>query len=213
MIARSTLFAAALATAVCLAPSASRAQDSRLLQRLPPDARVEVEALLDSARQADIPAEPLVDRALEGASKGASGDRIVAAVRRYASELETARRALGSEAAPPELVAGASALRAGADEEALARLRRVRRGRPVTVAAAVVADLVAVGVPADSAISTVLALAERVDDKSFLALRRNVERDIELGASPVAALNIRSELIQGASGADQAQNSPGPRKP
>src|SRR2546426_5161735 len=47
----------------------------------------------------------LVQRALEGATKRASGDLIVAAVRRLAVDLGHARDALGSTASPAELTA------------------------------------------------------------------------------------------------------------
>src|SRR2546430_14518124 len=74
-------------------------------------------ALVDSAHTAMLPTEPLVQRALEGATKRASGDAIVAAVRRLAADLGHARDALGSTASPAELTAGAAALRAGASQE------------------------------------------------------------------------------------------------
>ncbi|MGD2135154.1 MAG: hypothetical protein PVF27_03295, partial [Gemmatimonadales bacterium] len=88
-------------------------QDPRL-ERLPEEARAEVEALVQAARADRLPTEPLIDRALEGASKGADSRLIVAAVRSLASELATAREALGRQSDSAELVAGASALHAGA---------------------------------------------------------------------------------------------------
>ncbi|MGH7560969.1 MAG: hypothetical protein ACRENB_08110, partial [Gemmatimonadales bacterium] len=84
-----------------------------------------------------------------------------------------------------------SALRAGARADDLARLRRRRSGSPLTIAAAVLADLVAAGVPADTAVGAVLALAREAEDAEYVAFRRNVQRDIELGASPAAALGVR----------------------
>src|SRR5262245_37855211 len=112
--------------------SASQAQDPRLARRLEATALAQVTLVLDSARLAGLPTEPLVDRALEGASKGASGERIAAAVRKLAADLATAQRALnGGDAA--ELEAGASALRAGVSVEALARLRQSRSHEPLTV--------------------------------------------------------------------------------
>jgi hypothetical protein len=57
----------------------------------------------------------------------------------------------------------------------------------------VLADLVAVGVPADTAVVAVLALAAVVDDAQYIAFRQSVARDIALGASPVAALGVRLE--------------------
>ena len=195
-------------------PHQADAQEPRLQGRLPDDVRVEVDVVLTQAREAGLPTEPLVDRALEGATKGASGERILAAVRRLAGELETARDAMGPSARSEELAAGASALRAGAAQEDLGRLRRTRPGQSLTVAAAVLADLVAVGVPVDSAVAAVLVLAGAADDADYIAFRRNVERDVALGASPVAALGVRLDaaaeaiLDQGA-----GRTSATPRKP
>lgn len=203
----------AVQAAMAVAGSAAVAQEPRLQGRLPDPTREAVDALLDSARAVGLPTEPLVDRALEGASKGASGDRIVAAVGRLAAELETARTALGDHAAAEELTAGASALRAGAEPDALVRLRRSRPGQSLTVAASVLADLVAVGVPVDTAVSAVLTLAT-VDDADYIAFRRNVERDVALGASPVAALGVRLDAAAEADlGTGARGPSAAPRKP
>jgi hypothetical protein len=159
-----------------------------------------------------LPTEPLVDRALEGVAKGADPDRILAAVRRLSGELYSAFDALGPRSSTAEIVAGASAIRAGARAEDLAYLRELRADQPLTVATATLADLVAVGVPADTAVAAVIALAEEADDAQYVAFRRNVERDIALGASPVTALGVRLEAA-----ADLANQSlpqrPRPRKP
>jgi hypothetical protein len=183
--------AALLLLGACVIGRGAAAQEARLVGRLAPAARAEVQTVLDSARREGLPLEPLVDRALEGAAKGADDARIVAAVRRLANELAAAREAFGPGVADAEVAAGASALRAGARGENLQRLRRLRPGQSVTVAAAVLTDLVALGIPADTATAAVLALAERADDATYLAFRRNVERDVALGATPVAALTYR----------------------
>lgn len=184
-----------LSTLGAVAPPVASAQEPRLVGRLPDAVRVQVDSVLDSAGAVGLPAEPLVDRALEGAAKGASGDLIVSAVRRLWDELRIAREAFGDKASPGELIAGASALRAGARQADLAQLRTLRPGQQLTVAAAVLADLVAVGVPADTAIAAVLALAPATGDAEYMAFRRNVERDIALGASPAAALGVRLQAV------------------
>ncbi|HEV8264373.1 MAG TPA: hypothetical protein VGQ06_05435 [Gemmatimonadales bacterium] len=163
----------------------AQAQEPRL-ERLDSAARAPVAAVLDSARAAGLPVEPLLQRALEGTIKHAAPDRVVAAVRRLAGDLGRAREALGVSAAPAELEAGAAALRAGASPAVLAQLRRARR-QPLTVPLAVLADLVASGVPVDSAASAVLMLAGSVRDADLIEFRRAVERDIALGASPATA--------------------------
>jgi len=164
-------------------------QDPRL-ERLDPDTRAAVAAVVDSAQGVGLPVEPIIQRALEGATKGASGTRIVAAVRRLAADLGTARTALGTSAAEAELEAAVAALRAGATPDVLANLRDVRRP-PLTIALSVLADLVASGVSADSAAAAVLALAPKARDADLVEFRRAVERDIALGAPPGAATSVR----------------------
>jgi len=185
-------------------------QDPRL-ERLDPDTRVAVAAVVDSAHGVGLPVEPIIQRALEGVTKGASGARIVAAVRRLAVDLGAARTSLGTSASEAELEAAVAALRAGATPQILVHLRDVRRP-PLTVALSVLADLVASGVPADSAAAAVLALAPKARDADLLEFRRAVERDIALGAPPAAATSVRVN----AGAADQANpptGSPPTRRP
>ena len=174
-----------MAAILVTAPAAAQQVDPRL-ERLDAATRPVVAALVDSARTASLPTEPLVQRALEGATKGAPEGVIVAAVRRLAVDLGRAREALGSTASPAELSAGAAALRAGASQTTLTELRLARR-EPLIVPLAVLADLVASGVPVDSAAAAVLALAARARDADLVEFRRAVERDIALGAPPAAA--------------------------
>lgn len=184
-------------------------QEPRLSGRVPEAVRARVDAMLDAARARGLPVEPLVDRALEGAAKGAPPAAIVAAVTRLRDELMVVRDAFGETATTAELTAGASALRAGAGADDLVRLRRLRPGRPLTVAAAVMADLVAAGVAADTAVGAVLALANNADDADYVAFRRNVQRDIELGASPAAALAVRIRSATDLSSVPGSEATPG----
>ncbi len=185
------------------------AQDPRL-ERLDPDTRSAVVALMDSARGDGLPVEPLIQRALEGATKSAPGARIVAAVRRLTLDLGTARTALGTDASSPELEAGVAALRAGATPQVLTQLRTVRRP-PLTMALSVLADLVASGVPADSAAAAVLTLAPKARDADLVEFRRAVERDIALGAPPGAASSVR--VNAGANTmSDVGSSTPPPRR-
>ncbi|MGH8622788.1 MAG: hypothetical protein ACRET3_11660 [Burkholderiales bacterium] len=172
-------------TALVLVIAQNPALDPRY-ERLDPDTRARVVAIVDSARGVGFPSEPLIQRALEGTTKNAAGDRIVAAVRRLVVDLGTARQALGSNATTAELEAGVAALRAGATPAILTRRSDVRRP-PITMALAVLADLVASGVPADSAAAAILVLAPTARDADLVEFRRAVERDIALGASPAVA--------------------------
>ncbi|HEV2672168.1 MAG TPA: hypothetical protein VGU74_13820 [Gemmatimonadales bacterium] len=176
-------------TALLLVIAQNPAQDPRY-ERLDPETRARVVAIVDSARLAGLPSEPLIHRALEGALKNAGRERIVIAVHRLAADLGTARDALGTKATPPELEAGVAALRAGATPAVLTRIRDVRRP-PVTMALAVLADLVASGVPADSAAAALLVLAPTARDADLVEFRHAVERDIALGAPPAAATSVQ----------------------
>lgn len=199
MSARVRIAAAALAAAA-FAGSArgARAQDARAIDdRLSPAARAAVQAIADSARAEGLPGDPLLLKALEGASKGASDARIIAAVRTLHDELREARRLVGASAGADELTAAASALRAGVAPAAVARLRASRPDAPITVPLAVLTDLIARGVPADTAASLIHELAERgAPDDGFFALRTGVERDIMAGAAPVGAATARARQVR-----------------
>ncbi|CAN5705674.1 hypothetical protein BH24GEM1_BH24GEM1_14970 [soil metagenome] len=158
------------------APAAASAQDARLVERLDSATAASVQQVVDSARDAGLPTEPLVQKALEGGTLGANGERIVVAVEALRGQLGRARDALGGGASEAELTAAAGALRAGLPAVALRRLQSLRSGRPLVVPIAVLTDLVAEGVPAEQATRSVLDLARegRTDDE-FVELRRQVQ--------------------------------------
>lgn len=154
---------AALVVACVLAiPAALPAQagsQPRLAGRLDAGTATAVSRVIDSAATSGVPSDPLIAKALEGASKHATGDRIVLAVRGLAADLASARGALGRSASDADVVAGASALRAGASTAVLGQIRAARGSAPLLVPLATLADLVAQGIPVDRAAATVLGLA------------------------------------------------------
>jgi hypothetical protein len=157
-------------------PAVGAAQDPRLEARLDSTTRARVEAALASARAEGLPTEPLVQKALEGASKGAPGPRIVDAVATVFADLHRARAALGQAAAEDELVAAAAALRAGATPSMIVEMRRVAPRGAVAVPLAVFTDLVAGGMETDAAWRSVAELARKGgDDEAFLRLRDQLE--------------------------------------
>ena len=181
---------------LALGPRALAAQDARLDARLDASTRDAVVAIVDSARGAGVPSEPLVQKALEGASKHADDARILAAVRMLARELGDARAALGPSSSDAEVVAGASAMHAGIAPAALTRMRAARAQGSLTVALAVLADLVARGVPGDTATSVISALTVAgAPDAELLRFRQGVERDIAQGATPAAALGVQARTV------------------
>jgi hypothetical protein len=210
------VIAAAAAVSLSSLPAAAQGPgtaEGRLRGRLDAQTRAAVLAIVDSARTVGLPVEPLVDKALEGASKGAGGARIVAAVRTLSTELAGARDVLGDDAAASEVAAAAGALHIGVRPEEIARLRVSRSRQPLTVALGVLSDLVARGVPTDTATMAVTVLVDaRVADDELVDFRRSVERDIALGAPPAAAAagRLTSERFN-ESTLGAAPSSDGPR--
>jgi hypothetical protein len=186
------------------------AQDPRL-SRLDRRVQAEVAALVDTARSLGIPSEPVVDKALEGAAKRAPNDRIITVVRSRFRELVGARGALGSGALDAEIIAAADALHAGANAQVITALRTRRPGAPLTIPLAVLADLIARGVPADTASAAVLALATTpATDAQFAALRDDIERDSAKGAPPALAAGLRTRGVPPGSRIPIATDAAGP---
>jgi hypothetical protein len=196
-----------LTLALCAVPAALHSQDPRLEGRLDPATQAAVGALVDSARAVGLPTEPIIDKALEGATKHASGERIVVALRNLTADLRTARAALGPKAPDADVIAGATAIRAGAQADLLDHLGRARGGSGLAVPLAVLSDLVARGVPIDTAASVVLNLAQRgASDADFAGLEQGVARDIGAGAPPGVAAAVRAH----AGGTGAADHGGGP---
>lgn len=189
------LVAALLLAAPPVAAQVVRTPEARLAGRLDDETRRLVLAQVDSADQAGLPVDPLVARALEGSAKRGRGSAIVGAVRELRGLLATSRQLLGRSATAPELGAGAAALQARVQPSVLAALRRARPAGPLTVPLSVLTDLVSLGVPADTAARTVLALA-RVEDAALVAFQRDVERDIGIGALPSVAASVRAAGLE-----------------
>jgi hypothetical protein len=166
------------------------------LTRLDSTTRIIVAAVVDSARRTRLPTEPLVDKALEGAQKGADGNRIVTAVRGLYAELRSARAALGTGAAADEINAGANALHGGMPMRTLSQLRSVSQhaGRArVTLPLTVYTDLIARAVPPPVASDVVLSLARAgLRDGDYALFQRNVRLDIENGADAATAAQTRA---------------------
>lgn len=154
-----------------LVPTMLAAQDARLVARLPKATAARVAVLVDSARAEGLPTEPLILRALEGASKGAPEQRIVFALDGLRDALRGARGVLGPSAAPDDLAIAASALQAGVPKERVAELSQWRNGRSLTAPLGAYLDLVARGVPAERAWSQVSTLAQRrAPDRDYVGL-------------------------------------------
>ncbi len=170
--------------------------DTRLEARLPAEARAGVRTVIDSARARGLPVEPLVQKALEGASRGANPQLIVRAVTSLSERLASARGALGPSSTETELVAAAGALTVGVPNATLRDLRRSQPDRSVALPLVVLADIVQRGVPVDTASSVIMSLSRAgMQEAEFHSLRQAVMQDIGSGANPAAAAATRAQGI------------------
>lgn len=194
-----------------------RDDEARLRARLGLETTQQVMAIVREARAAALPTDPLVARALEGASRGADAARIVSGVRALADALAGARTALGASATPDEVVAGGNLLLAGLPADTLARLRATRSGSLV-VPLVVLGDLVSRGVPPGPASDAVITAARSgATDRSLLRLRERIHARIEKGGSPERATGevLKQWLRDPASGSRSVTSprSPPPKRP
>lgn len=181
---------------VALAASSLGAQDVRLASRLDAPTQAAVLRLIGVARSRGLPTEPLVEKALEGATKRAPREAIERALTRRLDRLQSSREALGTAASDADVAAGATALEVGVPADAIRELRAIRPTRSVAVPLAVLAELVAHGVPVARASQMVAVLMRRgATEGQLVALGRDVQGDIATGASPEAALDVRTRYL------------------
>ena len=195
------------------------AQEDRLAAKLDGQTRTVVMRSIDVARERGLPLDPLVNKALEGATKRAPGPRIEAAVDTLLRRLEVSREALAPTPSARDIAAGADALAYGVTRDALASMRTIRPRGSLAVPLAVLTQLVASGVPVGRATSVVAELIRRgARDEQLIALSDDVRWYIASGASPEAALDVRTRGLNavlppapasGAAAADFGNSAPG----
>jgi len=167
---------------------------ARLAGRVPAEVVAAARGIVDSAAARGLPVELLMQKALEGGAKGVPADRVIAAVRTLAGELDAsagALRAAGLAAPDGDAIeAGAFALTAGLQKGQVRELARASHA-PFGAAATlrVAATLAALGVPAKETV-------------------RLVRRTIEAGRAPLDLLDlpdrVESEIARGETPAQAA---------
>ena len=110
----------ALVLALLMPASASTQQPNtpayqRARATLPPDQAAAFDEILTRARARGLPTSPLIDKALEGAAKGAAPYRVIEVVRQRADQLGRARDIIGARSSN-EVVTVALALDRGVDQ-------------------------------------------------------------------------------------------------
>jgi len=185
-----------------VAAPAAFGQDPRLRDRLDPETAGRVDQVVDSARKLGLPTEPLIQKALEGHSKGAPNARIVTAVGALLDALAGARASLGARSSEEELVAGALWIRAGGAAGDLAAFRRSAPTRPLAVPIAVSTELLSRGYARAGAVESASALLSAgISDAEFVALKRRVDEAVRGGTRFDAA--VRTEVIKAQAGRKQ----------
>lgn len=189
--------------------------DQRLAGRLDERTREAVVAVLESARNEGLPTEPLIVKALEGASKRADGPIIVSVVRGLVGDLRRAREALGPASNPKDVEAGAHALRAGVPMRELERLRNAKANVRLAQALNVMSVLSNDGVPPDSIAPRVVTLVlAGATEEQLATLRQDIKRDINGGVAATTAAALRGDgLAQQLAEQRGTANSGGPGSP
>jgi hypothetical protein len=194
------ILALALVLAALVASASPAAAQAPKLDRLDPQTRSAVIAVIDSSVSAGLPVtmtQSLVSEAQRLRAFGQSSETIIRRVREQARRLQIARIALG-DASVTDVEAGAAALGAGVEPATLAELRRARPRSSVAVALVVLADLITRGVPADTASGLILAVAgSQAGDQVWHELRTTVVQDISSGKTPLYAAEARTRGVLG----------------
>lgn len=185
----------ALLVVVLALPTRGVAQDPRLAARLDPSTARRVDSLVQLNARAGLPGEPLVQIALEGHSKGATGERIVAAVEALGAGMARSRDLLGPGSSSAELVAGAMWLRSGGAPADLSEFRTAGGRRSLALPLSVAADLLKLGWPSDEAGTAMRSLLEaRVADADLVAFSKRLDQLGKPSARTADAL--RQEVVR-----------------
>lgn len=172
---------------------------ARLQEVLPPDVAAHVLATIADARQHNLPAQALQQRALKFAAKGVDPKLIAKSIDDQEDRMEKAKDALddakGRKPADDEIEAGAEALRQGVDGSAVSELAKsAPSGRSLAVPLFVIGSLVDRGLPSDDALARVLArLQARASDADLEKLTG--ERPTDVGQSNKPATTGRPDGV------------------
>ncbi len=199
-----------------LMAAASTSDDQRLIGRLDDRTRAAVVEVVEGARRDGLPTEPLIDKALEGASKQAPGGRILAVVRALAGDLKRAREALGPASSHKDVEAGAAALRAGIPVSELERLKAAKTTLHVAGALDVMTILTNDGVPPDSIAPRVVNLVlAGATGEQLAGMREEIKRYINGGVAATTAATLGGQGLEQRliAAAANTSNSGGPGSP
>jgi hypothetical protein len=175
---RSTRLLAVVAMSVSLSAAAvaqTKAKDpsDRLKEKLPPDVAARVLEKIAAARDNELPAAALENRALKAAARGVKPADIEKSVDDNIEHMKKAKDALekgrGKKPTNDEVDAGADVIRRGVDGAKVSELAKsAPSGRSLAVPLFVIGSLMDRGLPSDSALHRVQAkLAARASDREI----------------------------------------------
>jgi hypothetical protein len=164
----------------------------RLAGRVSPDIAAVVEQIGSAAAARGLPVDPLIQKAIEGSAKGVPSERVAAAVRLIATQLDTAAAALrkgGLGSDTVAIAAGGFAITAGLGGRDIAELARSgARASEVIVGLRVAGTLAALGVPPAETVALVSAtLRAGRPAGELLALPGRVQAEVAKGVAPAQA--------------------------
>lgn len=156
----------------------------------------QIDAIAARAAGAGVVADPIYDKALEGAAKRVPVERILPALEAYATRLEDAQGLLGATATPAAVVAGADALGRGVSRDAVRAVGQ-DAGERSPVALVVLGDLADAGIPADGALAAVRQALQRDQaPDALLHVPAAVRRLMRDGQAPDRAINDVTRLMR-----------------
>ena len=179
---------------VACTATAAVAQDSLIANDRASSA--ELSRILAATRANGLPVEPILAKINYGILMKASAPRIIAAARSTAARLEEARDALAPQPSESDIAAGELALSSNVSVKSLKDIRRIAANRPVAVPLGVLSQLVASGVEEPRAAKIVTELIRKGASVQQIAdLGNEVNADVQLGAKPTSALDLRTNRL------------------
>ena len=170
--------------------------ETRLAQRLDAETHASVMKVVESAKEQQLPTEPIVSKALLGATFRQPGPVITQSVSVVLERLVASRDALAPTPTAGDIKAGAEAIALGVPSKTIRQLRSIFPDRSMVVPLAVLGELVANKVPVDRAAELVQHLMRRgASENQLVAFSGKVRDDIAHGRSPLEAIQTR---LQGA---------------
>ncbi len=192
---------------------------AQLRGRVSPEVIRVVQNIAATTAARGLPVDPLIQKAIEGGAKHVPADRVVAAVRALAAQLDAAAGALrdgGIGAAGADVVEGAAyALNAGLSARQVQDLARVSRapydpGLTLRVAA----TLAALGVPPKKTLELVQGMIKAGRAPGDLVdLPTEVQTSVAQGATPAQAAEGLARGVANAPGRQPDFTPPGQAKP